>query len=82
MKVLLKWDNAEAFKQHLEEMRQFRQSHPSESALRARSYGHMPALYVLEPVKDTGGSNCSIERGAQRWLVPFWKVGKWRFSLN
>ena len=62
MKVLLKWDSAEAFRQHLEEMRLFRKSHPSESALRARNYINMPALYVLEPVRDTGGTKCLFNK--------------------
>jgi len=77
MSVLLKWDNVEAFKQHLEEMRLFRCSHPSESALRARIYKHMPALHVVEPVKDTGGTECLLDKEGWLRLIPLQKVKRW-----
>ena len=82
MSVLLKWDNAESFKQHLEEMRLFRRSHPSESALQARIYKHMPALHVVEPVRDTGGTKRLRDEEHWPWLIPLQKVKKWTFSRN
>lgn len=82
MSVLLKWDSAKAFKQHLGEMRLFRQSHPSESAVRALTYQHLPALYVLEPLKDTGGTKLPIDKEGWLRFIPLQKVKKWAFSRN
>jgi len=82
MSVLLKWDNAESFKQHLEEMRLFRKSHPSESALRASVYKHLPALYIQHPGRDLGGANRPIDKEGWLWIIPLQKVGKWALSRN
>jgi len=82
MSVLLKWDNAKAFKQHLEEMRLFRRSHPSESVLRARVYEHMPVLYVQHPIRDSGGTNHAVDEEGWRWLIPLQEAGKWAFLRN
>ena len=77
MSVLLKWDNVEAFKQHLEEMRLFRKSHPSESALRACNYINMPALYVQDFLPETGGTNRAIDKEGWLRLIPLQKVKRW-----
>ena len=76
------WKNSEAFKKHVEQMRMFRQSHPDNLEVRVALLENMPAVYILYPVRETGGSRGSTSTMDWSALVPIGKVTARGFSSN
>jgi len=76
------WKNSEAFKEHVEQMRMFRQSHHSDSEVRVAFLKSMPSLYLLHPMRETGGARVLTSTMDWSALVPIGKVRPARFSQN
>ena len=74
MVMALAWSNSKSFKEHVERMRMFRQSHPSDLEVRVALLKSMPTSYILHPVRETGGSGGFIGTGGWPALIPMSKV--------
>ncbi len=67
------WKSVKSFKQHISDMKLFRQSHediPSHNNM----VGNMPFQGDIEVVGSRGGSKVTISTKRKSTLVPFWEI--------
>jgi hypothetical protein len=71
--MILVWNNAKSFQQHVEDMKAFRQAHDA-SRNELMLSKNMPIPYdVNVPCKASGGRHV-IRTGNKVIIVPIWKV--------
>ncbi len=71
--MILVWNNAKSFQQHLEDMRAFRQAHDAFQNDLTLSR-NMPIPYNVNFACNTGGGRHIIRTGNKTIIVPIWKV--------
>jgi hypothetical protein len=81
MVMALVWNDAKSFKQHLEHMKKFRQSHHSNEG-RLAPLKEMPTLYNIRPPSKTGEVRGSISIRGKSAIVPIWEIEPPRNSQN
>ena len=74
MVIALVWNNAKSFKQHLEQMRMFRQSHHNNLESRFTQLKNMPTSYKAHPPRQTGGAHGFINARGKSVIVPIWEI--------
>jgi hypothetical protein len=82
MVIALVWNNAKSFKQHLEQMRMFRQSHQSNLKGRFTPLKNMPTSCDIHPPSQTGGASGFISVRGKLVIVPIWEIVLPRNSQN
>ena len=80
MVMALVWNDAKSFKQHLEHMRMFRQTHHSDEG-RFAPLKEMPTLCDIHPPSKPGLRGRISIRGKSA-LVPIWEIAPPRNSQN
>jgi len=73
--MVLVWNDAKSFKQHLEHMRTFRQSHHSFLESEFALLKDMPTSDDIHPPSEAGGARDSISLNGEPSLVPIYEVG-------
>jgi hypothetical protein len=74
MVIALVWNNAKSFKQHLDQMRTFRQSHHGDLEGRFTQIESMPTSYDVQPPQQTGGASGFIGVRGKSVVVPIWEI--------
>jgi len=82
MVIALVWNNAKSFKQHLEQMRMFRQSHHGNLEGRFTQIKNMPTSCDIHPPRQTGGASGFIGVRGKSVIVPIWEIELPRNSQN
>ena len=82
MVIALVWNDAKSFRQHLEDMRMFRQSHQSNLESRFTLLKDMPTPCDIHPQSKTGGARGLISARGKSILVPIWEIVLPRNSQN
>ncbi len=82
MVMALVWNDAKSFRQHLEHMRMFRQSHRSDLEGRFAPLKDMPTPCDIHPPSKTGGARGFISARGKSVLVPVWEIVLPRNSQN
>ena len=72
--MILVWDNAQAFRQHVEDMKTFRQSHSDIARSELSLFKGKPPSYDVRFPCNTGGSSQLIKTGGKTIIVPIWKI--------
>jgi hypothetical protein len=68
------WKSVRSFKQHVADMKLFRQKHEDIANSRNSMIGNMPLRGDIEPVYSRGGSKIIITTRRKTKLVPIWKI--------
>jgi hypothetical protein len=79
--MALVWNDAKSFKQHLENMRVFRQKHHSDEG-RLAPLKEMPPPCNIHTPNKIGGIGDSISIRGKSTLVPIWEIAPARNSQN
>jgi hypothetical protein len=74
MAMTLVWNDAKSFKQHLEHMRMFHQSHHGDMEGGFASLKDMPTPCDICPLSNEGGCKSFISARGRQVLVPLWEV--------
>ena len=74
MVTALMWTDAKSFKQHLSDMRIFRQSHEINLTGKAAPLKDVPALQITQPARETGCAEDIISFKDKPFLVPIWDI--------
>ena len=82
MIMALVWNDAKSFKQHLEDMRMFRQTHHSDLEGRFAPLKDMPTLRNIHPPNKTGEARGFISARGKAVLVPIREIALPRNSQN
>lgn len=82
MVIALVWNNPQSFKQHLEQMRMFRQSHHSNLESRFTQIKNMPTSRDIQPPRQTVGASGFISVRGKSAIVPIWEIVLSRNSQN
>lgn len=80
--MILVWNNIESFRQHLEDMRQFRQSHNRELAASLKALKNLPVQYAVIPAQETGLIKSLTDNKGNLIIVPIWQVNPDKGSQN
>ena len=72
--MTLVWNDAKSFKQHLEDMRMFRQSHRGELEGKRACLKHLPIPGDVYPQSSTGGARFLITARDKSVIVPMWDL--------
>ena len=81
MLMALVWKDAKSFKQHLEHMRMFRQTHHGDAG-RIAPLKDMPTPFNIRPLIKTGRVKGSISIRGMSAIVPIWEIVLPRNSQN
>ncbi len=81
MVMALVWNDAKSFKQHLEHMRMFRQTHGSDEG-RLAPLKDMPTPHNIHPSSKARGVRGSISIKGGAAIVPIWEIAPPRNSQN
>lgn len=73
-KMILVWKDAKAFQRHLEDMKNFRRSHPGSPGSETTLFRGMPAPHDINFPCNTGGGRHTIKTGGKTIVVPIWKI--------
>ena len=68
------WKSVKSFKQHISDMKMFRQSHGDISREEYRLVGNMPQPGDIETAEPRGGAKVIISTRRRTSLVPLWDV--------
>ena len=83
IKMILVWNNIQSFQQHLEDMRQFRQSHvQSAPKEELRMFKTMPIPFDVTLPQETGLVRNIYDSKGKLMLVPIWRITPSRGSQN
>ena len=80
--MILVWNDAKSFKQHLEYMRAFRRSHRSDLDGRFTPLKDMPIPCDILPPSKTGGARGFISASGKSILIPVREIVLSRDSQN
>lgn len=80
--MILVWNDTNAFREHLEDMRQFRQSHDSFMAMSLKALKNLPVQYAVKPPSETGLIKSLTNNKGNLIIVPIWKVNPVKGSQN
>lgn len=80
--MILIWNNINSFRQHLEEMRLFRESHIDEPMETAKEFKNMPILHDVKPPHETGLVKSLTDEKSRLAFVPIPKITLHRGSQN
>jgi hypothetical protein len=81
MVIALVWKDTESFRQHLEDMKSFRQSH-ADSESNPSLLKDMPVPRHMPFPGNTGGVSGFISTKGKSTLVPIWEIALPRGSHN
>jgi hypothetical protein len=82
MVTALVWHDAKSFRQHLEDMRIFRQSHPCNLKNGLTPLKNMPTSCDIHPPRQAGGAHGFISVRGKPVIVPIWEIVLPRNSQN
>ena len=82
MAIALVWNDAKSFKQHIEQMRMFRQSHHCNLEDSFNLLKNMPSTLDSHSPRKTGGARDFISARGKPTLVPIWEIVPSRGSQN
>ncbi len=82
MVMALVWNDAKSFKNHIEHMSMFRQSHHNALAVEFTLLKDLPTTYVIHPPNETGGTRDSFSVRDESALVPVREITLPRNSQN
>ncbi len=74
MVMALVWYNAQSFRQHVEAMRTFRQSHYGNPEGRFKLFKDMPTMGDINSPSKTGGTAGFISTRNKSVIVPIWEI--------
>jgi len=74
MEIILVWNNARSFQQHVADMKQFSQEHKNSPANEFYMLKDMPLPDSFQPVNTQGGGKILISPKRKCTLVPLWEV--------
>ncbi len=77
--MILVWNNMQSFKQHLEDMKTFRQTHQTRQTEQIKD---MPILINVKPPQETGLIKNITDNKGKVIFVPMWKMTLARGSNN
>jgi hypothetical protein len=81
--MILVWDNIKSFQQHLEDMRQFRQSHvPNAATIESRMLKTLPMPFDVTLPRETGVVQNIYDSSGKLIIVPIWRITPSRDSQN
>ena len=72
--MILIWNDAESFQQHLEDMKEFRRSHHEPPVKELALVKHLPAPHDIQFPCNVGGGNQLIKNSSKTLIVPIWKI--------
>ncbi len=72
--MILVSDNMNSFKQHHEEMRQFRESHHNVLMVSPKTLRDLPVIYGVRPPQETGLIRSLTNSQGKLVIVPIWKI--------
>lgn len=82
MVIALVWNDAKSFKQHIEQMRMFRQSHHCNLEDSFTLLKNMPNTLGIHPPRKIGGAGGFISARGKPTLAPIWTIVPPRGSQN
>jgi hypothetical protein len=82
MVMALIWNDTRSFKQHLEDMRLFRQSHRRNPDSSPNLIKDMPTPRIMPFPGNTGGVSGFISTKGKSTMVPIWEIALPRGSQN
>ena len=82
MVMTLVWHDAQSFRQHVEAMRTFRQSHCGNPEGMFKLFKDMPTMGDIIPPSKTGGTAGFIGTRSKSVIVPIWEIALPRGSQN
>jgi hypothetical protein len=71
--MLLTWNNTKSFKQHLAEMKSFRQTHTSPKEM-ARMFKNMPVMYKVNPLPEQDFYDSLTNDQEKLRSIPIWDI--------
>lgn len=74
MALILVWNNARSFQQHVADMKQFKREHKENPAEEPRMLKNMPLPGNIQPANTRGGQKILISPKRKSALVPLWEV--------
>ena len=74
MEIILVWNNARSFRQHVADMKQFNQEHKNNPTNKFHMLNDMPLPSNFQPVNTQGGGKIIISPKRKCTLVPLWEV--------
>lgn len=77
--MILVWNNVKTFKQHIEDMKNFREAHTNRQTEQIKD---MPELYLVKPPRETGLVNSLTDKKGKVIFVPIWKMSPARGTNN
>jgi hypothetical protein len=80
--MILVWNSIKSFQQHLEEMKQFRQSHNNVRAEEIKMLKVMPMPFDVTIPRETGLIKSLFDSKGKLVLVPIWKINVSKGSQN
>ena len=80
--MILVWNSVKSFKQHLEEMRHFRQSHNGASEEEIKMIKVVPMPFDVTIPRETGLIKCFCDSRGKLILVPIWEIKVPKGSQN
>ena len=72
--MVLIWNDAKSFQRHLEDMKEFRQSHDGIFTNEIDLIKDMPATYDIDSPTRVGGCRHVITNSSKTIIVPIWKI--------
>ena len=72
--MVLIWNDAKSFQRHLEDMKEFRQSHDGIRNEEITLFQDMPATYDIDSPGHAGGCRHVIRHSSKTIIVPIWKI--------
>jgi hypothetical protein len=76
------WHNMDSFKRHVEDMKNFRQSHNNRPTEVSKITNDMPELFDVKPPRETGLIKSLNNDKGRLIFVPIWKISLPRGARN
>ena len=74
MEIILVWNNAQSFQQHIADMKNFSEKHKNSPANELYMLKDMPLPGNFQPIIAQGGGKIRISPKRKSTLVPLWEI--------